>query len=753
MESSIKIQIPPDFYCPISGELMKDPVSDKTHTYERSEILKWLERERTSPITRVSLNPGDLKPNPTLKRAIDGIRDQVSKEQLKVQSLISEKQLVEYTQVLGDIELNTYYFDNNLFINILTPDIEKRQPVDLVLCIDISFSMSDEATIKGDSNETLGHGFSILSLTVTAAKSILRNLNDEDNISIVTYSREAEVLFDHLSCTETNKGIIETELDKLKPTLNTNMWDGIHQSLDILRTKSPPQRVKGILLLTDGIPNVEPPRGHENTLRKYFNDYEFQCMVMCYGFGYSLNSELLLNISSISGGDGYSFIPDASLLGNIFIHGISNLLTTASYKSLLSINLKNGVRLADSSTNMEIDINSLKYGKEKNIVIGINTSGASNQSIDHIKNSVEVKLNVQGKEFESTLFETPPANYFHEQLYRTKSIKVINECIQSAKYGGNCKEILDELIRDMRMNCNGSQYIENILFDLDGQVKEALNMTLQGQQEGWFSKWGIHYLRSLKDAYQNEICNNFKDKGVSNFASGLFNRIREDVSNIFDKLPPPKQDIQHQPMSQGVVNRVRPQTPPRSMQVYNNPGGGCCAEGSRVLMYDSTYKKVEDLKKGDKVQTYYLSKNGRGGFSEKYTDCTIECIVKTLCKDNKESMVRLNNRLKITPYHPVIDWKGYEKHWNFPILKGHPEVMRCDAIYTIVTKNRWSVIVEGFIFATLGHNITGDVIGHNYFGTDRVIKDLKNIESYDTGLVTLTKDMFKREDGQVYEIS
>ena len=116
-------------------------------------------------------------------------------------------------------------------------------------------------------------------------------------------------------------------------------------------------------------------------------------------------------------------------------------------------------------------------------------------------------------------------------------------------------------------------------------------------------------------------------------------------------------------------------------------------------------------------------------------------------------MVRLNNRLKITPYHPVIDWKGYEKNWNFPIIKGHPEVMRCDAIYTIVTKNRWSVIVEGFIFATLGHNITGDVIGHNYFGTDRVIKDLKNIESYDTGLVTLTKDMFKREDGQVYEIS
>ena len=52
-------------------------------------------------------------------------------------------------------------------------------------------------------------------------------------------------------------------------------------------------------------------------------------MVSCYGFGYNLRSDLLLDISNISGGDGYSFIPDASLLGNIFIHGISNLITTA----------------------------------------------------------------------------------------------------------------------------------------------------------------------------------------------------------------------------------------------------------------------------------------------------------------------------------------------------------------------------------------------------------------------------------------
>ena len=39
-ESQERIFVPPDFYCPISGDLIQDPVSEPSgHTYERSEIL------------------------------------------------------------------------------------------------------------------------------------------------------------------------------------------------------------------------------------------------------------------------------------------------------------------------------------------------------------------------------------------------------------------------------------------------------------------------------------------------------------------------------------------------------------------------------------------------------------------------------------------------------------------------------------------------------------------------------------------
>ena len=46
--------------------------------------------------------------------------------------------------------------------------------------------MFDEATLKGAKNEKISHGISVLSLTISAAKTILYSLEDDDNISITS---------------------------------------------------------------------------------------------------------------------------------------------------------------------------------------------------------------------------------------------------------------------------------------------------------------------------------------------------------------------------------------------------------------------------------------------------------------------------------------------------------------------------------------------------------------------------------------
>ena len=747
-----KLFVPDEFYCPISGELMDDPLeSPGGHSYERKQILRWIEIKNTSPMTRDVLNKSDLKENKTLKKCIESMRDKVTEDQLKIKTKISNEELKCFTNSLDDIDVKSYYLDNKLLVNINVPDVEIRPPIDIVLCIDISYSMGESATIKGDQNETINYGISILSLTVTAAKSILRSLNDNDNISIVTYSADADVLFDHIQCSLLNKKLIEAQLDQLKPTANTNMWSGIQSSLDILRTKSPKNRNKGILLLTDGIPNVEPPRGHEETLQRYFKQYDFQCMVNCYGFGYNLNSNLLLNISNLSGGDGFSFIPDASLLGNTFIHGISNMLITASYRPKVNISLLNGIKFPDNSTELQLELDSLKYGKEKNLYFNIDTSELKGHEVS---NSISVSLTLnEGHHFHVTQTTRPSKDYLYEQVYRIKTINIINQCIQKIKFcDDSYKRILNELILEMEsiVASNSNQYIENILYDLNWQVKESLNMTSKGNQENWFDRWGKHYLRSLQNAYKNEICNNFKDKGVSNFASGVFNNLREEISNIFDTLPPPKKDIsQQKTTTSNTVTRPVPQT----MQVYNNAGGGCCAKGCRILVGTNTYKKVEDIRKGDTIKTHSLKINDNGVCNVLFENSKIECVIETVCDNNHESMVTINN-LKITPYHPIIPMDKHYNGWMFPIMQSKPITIPCEKMYTFIVENRQSVIIENFVFATYGHNLSGEIISHNYFGSEKVIDDLKEYETYNDGIVSLTKDMFHRgNDNTVSKIA
>ncbi|EKX31196.1 hypothetical protein GUITHDRAFT_83354, partial [Guillardia theta CCMP2712] len=61
----------PSFFCPISMELMSDPVNTcDGHTYERSFIETWLQQHRTSPLTGSRLPRRDLVPNLALRNAI-----------------------------------------------------------------------------------------------------------------------------------------------------------------------------------------------------------------------------------------------------------------------------------------------------------------------------------------------------------------------------------------------------------------------------------------------------------------------------------------------------------------------------------------------------------------------------------------------------------------------------------------------------------------------------------------------------------
>ncbi len=91
------------------------------------------------------------------------------------------------------------------------------------------------------------------------------------------------------------------------------MWDGIYTGLEVIRkgtasakanAQFKPNPNAAVFVLTDGQPNVEPPRGHLPSLNKYRTDCGgvLPAVVHTFGFGYSLDSQLLYDFAIASNG-------------------------------------------------------------------------------------------------------------------------------------------------------------------------------------------------------------------------------------------------------------------------------------------------------------------------------------------------------------------------------------------------------------------------------------------------------------------
>lgn len=69
---------PDAFHCPVTREVMRDPVvASDGHTYERETLLSLIHNKQKSPLTRESLNPNICVPNINLRKRIREYSDDV----------------------------------------------------------------------------------------------------------------------------------------------------------------------------------------------------------------------------------------------------------------------------------------------------------------------------------------------------------------------------------------------------------------------------------------------------------------------------------------------------------------------------------------------------------------------------------------------------------------------------------------------------------------------------------------------------
>jgi len=734
-------KLPESFYCPLTTELMKDPVVDpEGNTYDREAITAWLQKNSTSPITRNPLKVEDLIPNRALKETMDMFhKGEIDASDIQIsppkgiegrQQQQSDKKEHAKPQQDSDIKIEVVSKSGHAMISLIPPAKKKnvtRTPATVCCVIDVSGSMADEAKIQDEAGKSEGFGLSILDLVKHAVRTIISSLSDQDQLALVSFTDQAAVVLGLTKMTDAGKKKAEKALEALQPLNSTNIWDGLYQGLEVLR-QGAPDKNSAVFLLTDGQPNVIPPRGHLPMLQKYKDEHGLPGIVNTFGFGYNLDSKLL-NELSVAGNGAYAFIPDGSFVGTIFVNALSNLMSTAACNVCLSVEMPNTKFIDFSSIKQyshqvaswgfDIQLGSVMFGQPKRFVLPVTLDGSTKLSI---KMTYESPFEAKHTEISQDIqVELTQDTEIDMQILRLSFVNEVTRALElMATSSNDAMMTLKNLIKEIKeSNVAGEKYMKDLLTDVEGQTVMAIS------QNNHFKKWGRHFLPSLIRAHLLQQCNNFKDPGVQNYGGEIFSKIRDKIDDIFVKLPPPKQS----------VKKAGPQPVIKSMAKFYNAYGGCIAGDCVVLMADGSMKLIKDLTKGDQI----MGSNGQA--------VKITCVVKTVCKDNKAQLVKFDNGLKITAWHPIrLNGKFFFPCTAEEEMPFEYKFFECEAVYNFVIESDHLMTVNGVECVTLGHGFQEDVVRHEYYGTSAIIDDLKRMEGWENGLVMLGSGDMKRDE-------
>ena len=464
--------------------------------------------------------------------------------------------------------------------------------------------------------------------------------------------------------------------------------------------------------------------------------------VHTFGFGYNLESKMLYDLS-VEGSGLYSFIPDSSFVGTVFVNTISYILSSMTVNTQLILSLNSGIsKINIQTTNKtttksrisKINIGPIQFGQSRTVVFRYETD----YEINNVANA-KLKFNCNGIEKVSSINIVIPSdtNIFEEDYdahitkfgpleMRLWFCKTIISAIMYAERGNlsqSQKNIRDLISTICKNKISGG---EDIIKDLEGQV------TIAFSRQDYVERWGLHYLRSLVRAHQLQVCNNFKDPGVQNYGGELFTLIQDQVDDVFNTLPPPKPSLSNYRGISG--GNAQPVT---SMRQYNSASNPCFAGRCLIVMSDGSKKKVEDLVKGDKVGTTH-------------GEATLICVLKTQCQHGKAELVQFDDGLIITPWHPIK--MNSESSWAFPIHINASVIMPCPYVYSLILDKGHIVTINNVQCITLGHNYKDDIIRHRYFGSQKIINDLKKMPGWDEGLILLKSGCLRANGGIVNEI-
>ncbi|KAI4334174.1 hypothetical protein L6164_018895 [Bauhinia variegata] len=217
-----EIEVPPHFLCPISLQLMRDPVTVSTGiTYDRENIETWLFSCKNSscPVTKQSLSDTDLTPNHVLRRLIQAWCTLNASH--GIERIPTPKPPIEKTQI----------------VRILSE--AKRFPDKQLQCLRRLRSIVFESQRNKSCLESAG--------AIEFLASCLKKKSEEDSTLQIEAEAAIEVLF-HLNPSEVH----------LKNLMNNEGIQLVESSIRILKLGNYQSRAYATMLLKSGFEVADP---------------------------------------------------------------------------------------------------------------------------------------------------------------------------------------------------------------------------------------------------------------------------------------------------------------------------------------------------------------------------------------------------------------------------------------------------------------------------------------------------------------
>eukprot|EP00933_Yihiella_yeosuensis_P080097 TRINITY_DN93500_c0_g1_i1.p1 TRINITY_DN93500_c0_g1~~TRINITY_DN93500_c0_g1_i1.p1 ORF type:complete len:1048 (-),score=211.18 TRINITY_DN93500_c0_g1_i1:125-3268(-) len=644
-------------------------------------------------------------------------------------------------------------------------DVSDRPPVDICCVVDVSGSMGSMATYETEDGQKKDDGLTVLDIVKHAVKTVIKALEPQDRLALVAFDDKQTKALPITSMTpEGHKNALKA-LEDLRPGGQTNIWGGVHCAMEALREgnssagNASAGRKQAILLLTDGQPNIVPPRGHMVELRNYKDTHpDFSFQVNTFGFGYNLDSELLLDLAKEGNGT-YAFIPDAVIVGTTFVNSVANVISTLTHNATLNIMTQNGAAIVGEvqgavsehveSWGRAINLGPLQYGQSRDIVVPIRIPkalmGDSDKPYLEAILSYPASNGTTGRASVTTASRTASTDAV-VALCRTDAVRTgydaISKGVQGTKVSGKeaGQDVEDLAKRVKHQEASLAGVVDGRLVALKADVQGRMHKALQGKER--FNRWGKHYLRALVRAHQLQVCTNFMDTGLQPYGGRLFRALRDKGDQIFLSLPPPKPS-RPKPVAATTTSCNRSASPasPQMNTYYAGAGGGCFDPSCKVLLVTQTSVGEEfeqqialgDVSPGDTLRV------ADGGVAK------VRCIA-MIDRHVAKPLVALPDGLKITPKHPV----RLNSEWQLP--KSLPNKLLVPSLSGQVCNvllDRCHVLpINGIECATWGHGLTGPIIGHPFFGTEKVVSDLEAMQGWNQGLVHI-KGSIRDGDGEV----